>query len=59
MYPATLREEEIKNKVAADVFGDYDSPDAEYTRLIGDLRAAMKTPAAQIAPKVRAHGFLK
>ena len=24
MYPSTLREEELKNKVAADVFGDYD-----------------------------------
>ena len=36
-----------------------DSPDAEYTRLIGDLRAAMKALAAQIAPQVRAHGFLK
>ena len=36
-----------------------DSPDAEYTRLIADLRAAMKSLAAQIAPKVREHGFLR
>ena len=36
-----------------------DSPDAEYKRLIGDLRAAMKELAAQIAPKVREHGFLR
>ena len=36
-----------------------DSPDSEYTRLIGDLRAAMKALAAQIAPKVRDHGFLR
>ena len=36
-----------------------DSFDAEYTRLIGDLRAAMKALAAQIAPKVREHGFLR
>ena len=36
-----------------------DSPDAEYTRLIGDLRAAMKELAAKIAPKVREHGFLR
>ena len=36
-----------------------DSPDAEYTRLLGDLRSAMKTLAARIAPKVREHGFLK
>ena len=36
-----------------------DSPDAEYTRLIGDLRGAMKALAAQIAPKVYEHGFLR
>ena len=36
-----------------------DSPDAEYTRLISSLRAAMKSLAACIAPKVREHGFLR
>ena len=36
-----------------------DSPDAEYTRRISSLRAAMKALAAQIAPKVREHGFLR
>jgi hypothetical protein len=36
-----------------------DSSDAEYTRLIGDLRATMKALAAQIAPKVHEHGFLR
>ncbi len=36
-----------------------DSPDAGYTRLLGDLRSAMKTLAARIAPKVREHGFLR
>ena len=36
-----------------------ESPDAEYTRLIGDLRAAMKDLSAKIAPKVREHGFLR
>ena len=36
-----------------------DSQDAEYTRLISDLRAAMKDLASKIAPKVRKHGFLR
>ena len=36
-----------------------DSPDAEYTRLIGDLRAAMRALAAKIAAKVHEHGFLR
>ena len=36
-----------------------DSPDAEYTRLIGALRAAKRILAANIAPKVREHGFLR
>ena len=36
-----------------------DSSDAEYTRLIGDLRAAMKILAAQIALEVHEHGFLR
>ena len=36
-----------------------DSPDAEYTRLIGDLRAAERALADRIAPKVREHGFLR
>ena len=103
-YDPKIKEEELKNKVAADVFGDFDctrilagralyryyhsrpgalpdasfydirarfqgfkpnghmnpdSDDAEYTRLLGDLRAAMKALAARIAPKVREHGFLR
>ncbi len=36
-----------------------DSQDAEYMRIISDLRAAMKDLAAKIAPKVREHGFLR
>ncbi len=36
-----------------------DSSDAEYTRLIRDLREAMKALASKIAPKVREHGFLR
>ena len=36
-----------------------DSPDAEYTRLVSDLRAAMRELSARIAPKVREHGFLR
>ena len=36
-----------------------DSPDPEYTRLIGALRAAERALAARIAPKVRQHGFLR
>ena len=36
-----------------------DSTDAEYTRLIGDLRVAMKSLAAKLALKVREHGFLR
>ncbi len=36
-----------------------DSADAEYTRLIGDLRAEMKGLAAKIAVKVHEHGFLR
>ena len=36
-----------------------DSSDAEYMRLIGDLRAKMKDLASKIAPKVREHGFLR
>jgi hypothetical protein len=36
-----------------------DSPDAEYTRLIGDLREAMKALASTIAQKVCEHGFLR
>ncbi len=36
-----------------------DSADAEYTRLIGDLRAEMKDLAAKIAVKVHEHGFLR
>ena len=36
-----------------------DSPDPEYTRLIAALRAAQKSLAARIAPKVREHGFLR
>ncbi len=35
------------------------SPDAEYTRLISDLRAAMKDLTSKIAQKVREHGFLR
>ena len=35
------------------------SGDATYTRLLGDLRAAMKRLAAHIEPKVYAYGFLK
>ena len=36
-----------------------DSPDGGYTRLIAALRDAQKRLAAQIAPKVRLHGFLR
>ena len=36
-----------------------DSPDAEYTRLIRDLREVMKALASTIVPKVREHGFLR
>ena len=36
-----------------------DSPDGEYTRLIGALRVAMKDLAAMIALKVHEHGFLR
>ena len=36
-----------------------DSTDAEYTRLIAELRSAMKALAAKLAPKVREHGFLR
>jgi hypothetical protein len=36
-----------------------DSTDTEYTRLIGDLRAAMRALAAKLAPKVHEHGFLR
>ena len=86
-YDPRLKEEEIKNRVAADVFGDYDC-----ARILGAVdfcvmpraqavpgnlnaersdRAARgsihgdkgdfigKALAAQIAPKVREHGFLR
>ena len=36
-----------------------DSTDAEYMRLIADLRSAMKKLAAKIAFKVHEHGFLR
>ena len=36
-----------------------DSADAEYTRLIADLRGAQKILAKQIAAKVYEYGFLK
>jgi hypothetical protein len=36
-----------------------DSPDAGYAERIASLRAAMKTLASRIAPKVREHGFLR
>ena len=36
-----------------------DSSDAEYTRLVGNLRQAQKALAAHIAPKVYQYGFLK
>lgn len=36
-----------------------DSQDAEYTRLIGNLRAKMKKLALKIQPKVYEYGFLK
>ena len=36
-----------------------DSADVEYTRLIAALRSAIKVLAAQIAPKVYDHGFLR
>ena len=36
-----------------------DSPDAEYTCLLADLRRQMKALAAQIEPKVYEYGFLK
>ncbi len=35
------------------------SPDAEYTKLITDLRQKLNLLAAKIAPKVYEHGFLK
>ena len=55
-YPSSIREEELKNKVAADFFGAFDC-----TRIIGnvDFCAAHKALAAQIAPKVYEYGFLK
>ena len=55
-YPSSIREEELKNKVAADFFGAFDC-----TRIIGnvDFCVVHKALAAQIAPKVYEYGFLK
>lgn len=36
-----------------------DSADAEYNRLIADLREALRRLARQIEPKVYKYGFLK
>ena len=35
-----------------------DSPDAEYTRLVGELRERMKTLGEKLAGKIRRYGFL-
>jgi len=48
-YQSSIREEELKNKVAAET----------YNKLLAALRASHKTLAAQIAPKVYEYGFLK
>ena len=69
-YPQTMREEELKNKVAADWFGPFDCTriigkvdfcveiPATYNRLLANLRTAMKALAANIEPKVYEYGFL-
>ena len=44
MYPTTLREEELKNRVAADVFGDYDC-----ARILGAVDFCV-SPRAQATP---------
>lgn len=45
MYPTTLREEELKNRVAVDVFGDYDC-----ARILGavDFCVSPKTSGPQL-----------
>lgn len=56
-YPSSIREEELKNKVAADFFGAFDC-----TRIIGNVDfcvAAHKALASQIALKVYEYGVLK
>ena len=72
-YPK-LQEEELKNKVARDVFGLFDCTaiiknidfavknkglELQDTCLIADLRSALKTLVAKIEPKVYEYGFLK
>ena len=43
-YPASLREEELKNKVAADWFGAFDC-----TRIIGNIDFCVDIPATELA----------
>ena len=43
-YPQTLREEELKNKVAADWFGPFDC-----TRIIGNVDFCVDIPATELA----------
>ena len=43
-YPQTLREEELKNKVAADWFGPFDC-----TRIIGNIDFCVDIPATELA----------
>ncbi len=63
-YSSSLREEELKNKVAADWFGACDCTRIIgnidfYTSLLANIRAAMKNLARQIEPKVYEYGFLR
>ena len=43
-YPLSLREEELKNKVAADWFGAFDC-----TRIIGNIDFCVDIPATELA----------
>ena len=43
-YPTSLREEELKNKVAADWFGAFDC-----TRIIGNIDFCVDIPATELA----------
>ena len=43
-YPQSLREEELKNKVAADWFGPFDC-----TRIIGNIDFCVDIPATELA----------
>lgn len=65
LYDVHLREEEVKHKVATDWFAAFDCSrvigniDLCVDAILADLRAAHRTLAAHIVPKVYEHGFLR